>query len=534
MNMMSFARWIFFCLIAFSEGLQPDLPVKQCQDEYSLVTLTSTRLQVITVFPTITLLDVSPTYVSITTTDCVPYTVTHTETVSQYRAPQLAYSTHYVTELKIKEKNRAYTSTSYQPETISITYSATDVEEHVTQVVGTTTSTSVSTVSVVKTVSTAIATTVTYTEVDVVNSFTYLPVYITTTMTNAWPILKTVYQTEYVKEAVDYVTTVIDTSTHGFSCSINSYTHSMNSHTLIMHHLLIEKESSFTLYEKNNESMTALTIFKKAKEYGRFTYKIKSLRHNHSSSLKLLDTTISMSLNMMSFVRCVFFCLLASSEGLQPDLPVKQCQDEYSLVTLTSTRLQVNTVFPTITLLDVSPTYVSITTTDCVPYTVTHTETVSQYRAPQLAYSTHYVTELKIKEKNRAYTSTSYQPETISITYSATDVEEHVTQVVGTTTSTSVSTVSVVKTVSTAFTTTTTYTQVDVARSFTYLPVYVTTTMTNAWPILKTVYQTEYVKEAVDYVTTVIDTSTNSHSHRMNFHAHRMNSHTQHNFAYSV
>ncbi|XP_042867658.1 uncharacterized protein LOC122250347 [Penaeus japonicus] len=521
--MMSFARWIFFCLIAFSEGLQPDLPVKQCQDEYSLVTLTSTRLQVITVFPTITLLDVSPTYVSITTTDCVPYTVTHTETVSQYRAPQLAYSTHYVTELKIKEKNRAYTSTSYQPETISITYSATDVEEHVTQVVGTTTSTSVSTVSVVKTVSTAIATTVTYTEVDVVNSFTYLPVYVTTTMTNAWPILKTVYQTEYVKEAVDYVTTVIDTSTV-YHCHNAEFLIliAMNSHTLIMHHLLIEKESSFTLYEKNNESMTALTIFKKAKEYGRFTYKIKSLRHNHSSSLKLLDTTISMSLNMMSFVRCVFFCLLASSEGLQPDLPVKQCQDEYSLVTLTSTRLQVNTVFPTITLLDVSPTYVSITTTDCVPYTVTHTETVSQYRAPQLAYSTHYVTELKIKEKNRAYTSTSYQPETISITYSATDVEEHVTQVVGTTTSTSVSTVSVVKTVSTAFTTTTTYTQVDVARSFTYLPVYVTTTMTNAWPILKTVYQTEYVKEAVDYVTTVIDTSTHEFSY------------SQHEFSYSA
>jgi len=79
---------------------------------------------------------------------------------------------------------------------------------------------------------------------------------------------------------------------------------------------------------------------------------------------------------------------------------------------------------------------------------------------------------------------------------------------VRTTTAKTVSTVSVVKTVTASITTTATYTQVDIFSSITYLPVYVTTTMSNAWPILKTVYQTEYIKEAVDYVTTVMETST--------------------------
>ncbi|XP_069982946.1 chondroitin proteoglycan 1-like [Penaeus vannamei] len=228
----------------------------------------------------------------------------------------------------------------------------------------------------------------------------------------------------------------------------------------------------------------------------------------HSSPLKQLAITISMSLKMKSLVLLTALSLLAISEGLEPDLPVKACQEEFSSVSLTSTRLQVSTVVSTVTLLDVVPTYVSVTTTDCVPYATTHTETVSQYQAPQLAYSTHYVTDLKIEEKNRAYTYTSYQQETISITSSATHLEEHVTQVVGTTTATAVSTASLVKTVTASTTATQTYTQVDVFTSVTYLPVYLTTTMTNAWPILKTVYQTEYIKEAVDYVTTVIETST--------------------------
>ncbi|XP_069975490.1 uncharacterized protein [Penaeus vannamei] len=453
---------VLWTLLVKTEGLEPDLPVKACQDEFSSVSLTSTRLQVSTVVSTVTLLDVIPTYVSVTITDCEPYAITHTETVSQYQAPQLAYSTRYVTELKIKEKNRVYTYTSYQAETISITYSATDIEEHLTQVVGTTTATTLSMASVVETVTASITTTATYTQVDVSSSITYIPVYVTTTMTNAWPILKTVYQTEYIKEAVAYVTTVMETSTLWFdSRGTNSY-----------------KNSSQVVDE-------------------------------YSSSLKKLAITISMSFNIF----LVLWTLLVKTEGLEPDLPVKACQDEFSSVSLTSTRLQVSNVVSTVTLLDVIPTYVSVTITDCEPYAITHTETVSQYQAPQLAYSTRYVTELKIKEKNRVYTYTSYQAETISITYSATDIEEHLTQVVGTTTATTLSMASVVETVTASITTTATYTQVDVSSSITYIPVYVTTTMTNAWPILKTVYQTEYIKEAVAYVTTVMETSTVYHCH---------------------
>jgi len=63
--MKYFGLWTVLSLLAISEGLQPELPVKVCQDE--------------------------------------------SVSVSRYQALLLAYSTHYFTQLKIKEKNRAYT-----------------------------------------------------------------------------------------------------------------------------------------------------------------------------------------------------------------------------------------------------------------------------------------------------------------------------------------------------------------------------------------------------------------------------------------
>ncbi|XP_069998551.1 uncharacterized protein [Penaeus vannamei] len=223
-------------------------------------------------------------------------------------------------------------------------------------------------------------------------------------MTNAWPILKTVYQTEYIKEAIDYVTAVIETSTKFLI------------RTSIKHTTVV----TFILHNCS------------------YTYDIVRYSDTErSSSLKQLAITISMSFNMKTLVLWTALSLFATCEGLEPDLPVKACQEEFSSVSLTSTRLQVSTVVSTVTLLDVVPT-----------------------------------------------------------------------SVVGTTTATAVSTASVVKTVTASTAATQTYTQVDVFTSITYLPVYLTTTMTNAWPILKTVYQTEYIKEAVDFVTTVIETST--------------------------
>ncbi|XP_069982944.1 uncharacterized protein [Penaeus vannamei] len=394
-NMKCLVLWTALSLLAISEGLEPDLPVKACQEEFSSVSLTSTRLQVSTVVSTVTLMDLIPTYVSLTTTDCVPHVITHTETVSQYQAPQLAYSTHYVTDLKITEKNRAYTYTSYQQETISITSSATHLEEHVTRVVGTTTATAVSTASVGR-----------------IGLATH------------------------------------DVWTPGNPPPIDLY-------------FVGRHNSSYRSHPYTQVPVPQIGI------------KSRHAMSEHSSPLKQLAITINMSLNMKSLI---LLSLLAISEGLEPDLPVKACQEEFSSVSLTSTRLEVSTVVSTVTLLDVVPAYISVTTTDCIPYATTHTETVSQYQAPQLAYSTQYVTDLKITEKNRAYTYTSYQQETISITYSATHLEEHVTQVVGTTTATAVSTASLVKTVTASTTATQTYTQVDVSsyRSHLYTQVPVT------------------------------------------------------------
>jgi len=221
-----------------------------------------------------------------------------------------------------------------------------------------------------------------------------------------------------------------------------------------------------------------------------------------------LTSTANMSFNATAFIVWATLLLLRATNGLQPDLPLKQCQEEFSAVTLTSTRLEFSTALFTVANLDLKPAYVTVTTTTCEPFTVTHTETVSEHQAPHLAYTTHYVTELNILEKNRAYTRTIYQPQTITITYSATQLEDQLTQLEWTTTSTTVSTISLTETVSSSITETVSLTQADVFTSLIYVPVFVTRTMTNAWPIHKTVYQTEYIKETVNYVATAVETST--------------------------
>jgi len=52
----------------------------------------------------------------------------------------------------------------------------------------------------------------------------------------------------------------------------------------------------------------------------------------HSSPLKQLAITISMSFNMKTLVLWTALSLLATCEGLKPDLPVKACQEEFSSV----------------------------------------------------------------------------------------------------------------------------------------------------------------------------------------------------------
>lgn len=82
----------------------------------------------------------------------------------------------------------------------------------------------------------------------------------------------------------------------------------------------------------------------------------------------------------------------------------RACKDEFSWVSLTRTRIQITSALSIATPIDASPSCASIATTECVPCAITHSRTVSQSHAPQLATSTRYVTELEIKQKNRAYT----------------------------------------------------------------------------------------------------------------------------------
>ena len=203
------------------------------------------------------------------------------------------------------------------------------------------------------------------------------------------------------------------------------------------------------------------------------------------------------------------FCV-SGCDTLHADLPVKQCHDEVSSVTVTNTRLELNTALLTVThVVDVVPVLVTVTATDCATYTVTQVDVVSEYRAPRIVLTTDYVTDSKIEEKTLVYTSIRYHPQTISITYSSQEVETLLSRVVAPYTSTSTSTATVVSTLEVAETVT--YIQTDTSTYLTHVPSYVSRTRTEAWPIYRTVYQREYVKTSVAFVSTVTETSTVYH-----------------------
>ena len=211
------------------------------------------------------------------------------------------------------------------------------------------------------------------------------------------------------------------------------------------------------------------------------------------------------------FVLSIVCQLYIGSDGLKSDVSFKQCSESFSSVTLTSTRLLFSTVHHTVTLVDAKSTQVSLTTTACASYTVTHTETVSEYQVPELAVITDYATILNIIGKNVAYTRVNYKPQTITITYSATDVANEINQVLTTTASALVSTVTVWDTVTNLVTETVMQVLPDITTSLKYVPVYLTQTMTNTWPVYQTVYQTKYNKQTIDHAITVVKTSTIYH-----------------------
>ena len=180
----------------------------------------------------------------------------------------------------------------------------------------------------------------------------------------------------------------------------------------------------------------------------------------------------------------------------------RECLGETSSVTITTTRLLVNKVPITITAIDLHSRYVTLTTTEYLPSLVTKINLVTLFAEPLLAVSTNYVTDLNINEKLMVYKATTYAPETISITYSGYDVDNIYEEVWHTFTSTSYDSVTLLSTLTRSLTETLTRTVIDVSTSLTYVPLFVSETVTNVFPVYQTVYQKEYVKHTTNIVRT--------------------------------
>lgn len=206
-------------------------------------------------------------------------------------------------------------------------------------------------------------------------------------------------------------------------------------------------------------------------------------------------------------------CLLSAAVCVSGDvLQARECQEGTSSVTITSTRLRLDEVTLTVTSMDFRSRYVSLTTTQYLPSTVTQIATVTLF-AKQLVESpaTEYVTELQINEKLVVYTSTVYVPKLITTTHSASHVEDVYEAAKATVTWTSSSVVTLLETVTRSSTEALTRTVVDVSTSLTYVPLYVSETRTNVFPIYQTVYQKEYVKHTSQLVKTETTLSTVNH-----------------------
>ena len=192
-------------------------------------------------------------------------------------------------------------------------------------------------------------------------------------------------------------------------------------------------------------------------------------------------------------------------------LQARECQEGTSSVTITSTRMRVDKATVTITGMDLRSRYVTLTTTECLPSTVTQIALVTLFAEQVVSPTTEYVTELQINEKLVVYTSTIFVPKLITTTHSASHVENVYESVKATDTSTSHSIVTLLETVTRYSTQALTKTLVDVSTSLTYVPLYVSVTKSNVFPIYQTVYQKEYVKHTSHLVKTETTLSTLNH-----------------------
>ena len=192
-------------------------------------------------------------------------------------------------------------------------------------------------------------------------------------------------------------------------------------------------------------------------------------------------------------------------------LQARECQEGISSVTITSTRLQLDKLTVTVTSMDLHSRYVTLTTTQCLPSTVTKMAPVTLFAEQVVSPTTEYVTALQITEKILAYTATNYVPKVITTTHSASPVVTVYESVKATDTSTIQSIVTLLTTVTRSSTEVLTKTLVEVTTSLTYVPLYVSETQTNVFPLYQTVYQKEYVKHTSHLVKTETTLSTVYH-----------------------
>ena len=202
-------------------------------------------------------------------------------------------------------------------------------------------------------------------------------------------------------------------------------------------------------------------------------------------------------------------CVLSAIACLFAEAIDKQCQEEISSLTVTSTRLQLSTGLVTVTNVNLRSVYKSLTTTECRPSTVSQIQLVTRYARPQLAVpATDYVTEIHLGHRKVIYTLTDYVSMTVTIAHTSQDVENSFKVIEATLTSTTVTVIARADITSQFVTDTVASTVVDISTSMKHVPLYVSRTNTNVFPSYQTVYQHEYVKHTTTETTVVTSYST--------------------------
>ena len=98
------------------------------------------------------------------------------------------------------------------------------------------------------------------------------------------------------------------------------------------------------------------------------------------------------------------------------------CQPQTEYITITSTKLEFETKFNSRRVLEPTTLYRELTDTQFLPSTVTQTQVITSYGAPEVRASTKVLYGTKYVTKQEYYTETAYATRTRTVTYSDTVV----------------------------------------------------------------------------------------------------------------